>query len=244
MTFMRFQALIPAMSDTRSASCSSSAQVILAPARLPRQCGSAHGAGPRRPRRRASMSCGPGSKSAKGRSNMTRASAGLSRMNVRRAAIVCCRRFVRHQPGPLARGGVRAAGIPRRIRPGSGRLCRCRRSRQVIVRLSFEVTASLAAGGGQTAVSELPCCSGDGGGDDVGRVPIEAGACPVVAHGGARVGVGGGLLHITQRDPASRAAVMNACLSVCGLTFFVIPARRVTRRTIRAACRRGCPRRR
>jgi hypothetical protein len=25
--------------------------------------------------------------------------------------------------------------------------------------------------------------------------------CPVVAHGGARVGVGGGLLHISQRHP-------------------------------------------
>ena len=78
---------------------------------------------------------------------------------------------------------------------------RCRRSRQVIVRLSFEVTASLAAGGGQTAVSELPRCSGDVGGDDVGRVPVEAGPCPVVAHGGARVGVRGGLLHVAQRHP-------------------------------------------
>jgi hypothetical protein len=38
--------------------------------------------------------------------------------------------------------------------------------------------------------------------------------------------------------PASRAAVMNACRSVCGLPCLVIPARRVTRRTIRAApCR-------
>jgi hypothetical protein len=34
------------------------------------------------------------------------------------------------------------------------------------------------------------------------------------------------------------AAVMNACRSVCGLTYLLIPARRVTRRTILAApCR-------
>src|ERR1039457_5828326 len=38
--------------------------------------------------------------------------------------------------------------------------------------------------------------------------------------------------------PASRAAVMNACLSVCGPTFLLIPARLATRRTIRPApCR-------
>src|SRR5579859_5130333 len=38
--------------------------------------------------------------------------------------------------------------------------------------------------------------------------------------------------------PASRAAVMNACLRVCGPTFLVIPGRRATRRTSRpAACR-------
>src|SRR5271168_2272514 len=38
--------------------------------------------------------------------------------------------------------------------------------------------------------------------------------------------------------PASSAAVMNACRSVCRLTCLAIPARRVTRRTIRAApCR-------
>src|SRR5438270_648769 len=43
--------------------------------------------------------------------------------------------------------------------------------------------------------------------------------------------------------PASRAAVMNACRSVCGPTGLVIPARTATRRTIRAApCRSSrCP---
>ena len=38
--------------------------------------------------------------------------------------------------------------------------------------------------------------------------------------------------------PASSAAVMNACRSVCGLTCLAMPARRVTRRTVRGApCR-------
>jgi hypothetical protein len=47
-----------------------------------------------------------------------------------------------------------------------------------------------------------------------------------------------GFLHIPQGTPASRAAVMNARLSVCGPAGLVIPARRAARRTIRAApCR-------
>src|SRR5580693_9472618 len=62
------------------------------------------------------------------------------------------------------------------------------------------VAVSLAAGGGQTALRELSCCSGDAGGDDVGGVPVEAGAGAVVAHGGARVGAGCGLLHVAERD--------------------------------------------
>ncbi len=42
--------------------------------------------------------------------------------------------------------------------------------------------------------------------------------------------------------PASRAAVMNACRSVCGLIFLSSPARRATRRTIRPAlCRSMAP---
>jgi hypothetical protein len=32
-------------------------------------------------------------------------------------------------------------------------------------------------------------------------VPVQAGPRPVVAHRGARVGVGGGFLHVAQRDP-------------------------------------------
>ena len=51
-------------------------------------------------------------------------------------------------------------------------------------------------------VAELPRCSGYVGGDDVGGVPVQAGPRAVVAHGGARVGVGGSLLHVAQRDPS------------------------------------------
>jgi hypothetical protein len=48
----------------------------------------------------------------------------------------------------------------------------------------------------------LPRCPCEEGGDDVGRVPVQAGPGPVVAHGGARVGMGGGgLLHVPQRHP-------------------------------------------
>jgi hypothetical protein len=41
---------------------------------------------------------------------------------------------------------------------------------------------------------------GDVGGDDIGGVSVQRGAGPVVAHGGVRVGVRGGLLHVAQRD--------------------------------------------
>jgi len=47
----------------------------------------------------------------------------------------------------------------------------------------------------------LPGCSGDERGDDVRGVPVQAGAGPVIPHRGARVGVGGGFLHVPQRHP-------------------------------------------
>ena len=50
------------------------------------------------------------------------------------------------------------------------------------------------------ACSCRPCCSRDEGGDDVGGVPVETAAGPVVSHCGSRVSVTGCLLHITQRD--------------------------------------------
>src|SRR5215472_14706567 len=49
-------------------------------------------------------------------------------------------------------------------------------------------------------VGYLPRGSGKVGGDDVGGVPVEAAAGPVVAHRRAWVGVGGGFLHVAKRD--------------------------------------------
>jgi hypothetical protein len=46
----------------------------------------------------------------------------------------------------------------------------------------------------------LPGGAGHVGGDDVGRVPVQAAAGPLVPHGGSRVSVGGGLLNVAQRD--------------------------------------------
>ena len=43
--------------------------------------------------------------------------------------------------------------------------------------------------------------SGEVGGDDVGGVPVEAAAGPVVAHRCARIGVRGRFLHVAERDP-------------------------------------------
>lgn len=42
--------------------------------------------------------------------------------------------------------------------------------------------------------------AGEECGDDVGGVSVEGDAGSVVAHGGARVGVAGGFLHVTQWD--------------------------------------------
>src|ERR1700724_2139126 len=41
----------------------------------------------------------------------------------------------------------------------------------------------------------------DKGSDDIGGVPVQAAAGPVVPHRGPRIRVGGGLLHIAQRYP-------------------------------------------
>jgi len=53
------------------------------------------------------------------------------------------------------------------------------------------------------------------------------------------IGVGGGVLHVAQRDPGVQTAAVNErARSVCGPTGLMIPARRAARRTIRAApCR-------
>jgi hypothetical protein len=46
----------------------------------------------------------------------------------------------------------------------------------------------------------LPGGSGDVGGDDIGGVPVQGDPGPVVGHGCAGVGVGGGFLHVAERD--------------------------------------------
>ena len=62
----------------------------------------------------------------------------------------------------------------------------------------------LAVGPPDGAVSRcgLPGGAGDVRGDDVGSVPVQASAGPVVPHCGSRVSVGGGLLHIAQQNPS------------------------------------------
>jgi hypothetical protein len=99
-------------------------------------------------------------------------------------------------------------------------------------------------GAGGSAAWRLPavfCDPGgscDVGGIDVGCAPVQRCPGPVV-----RMVVRGWAWEAascTSRSGtgASRAAVMNACLSVCGPIFLSRPARRATRRTIRpAACR-------
>jgi hypothetical protein len=72
-------------------------------------------------------------------------------------------------------------------------------------------------------------------GNDVGGVPVQSLAAAVVAHGGTRVGVRGGLLDVAQRHAGVRAAVMNEWRRLCGEIRFVNPARRASRLTVRSA---------
>jgi hypothetical protein len=57
--------------------------------------------------------------------------------------------------------------------------------------------------GGATAspVRVLPGGTSDVGRHDIGRVPVQAPAGPVISHRGPRVSMRGGLLHIAQRHP-------------------------------------------
>jgi hypothetical protein len=71
-------------------------------------------------------------------------------------------------------------------------------------------------------------------GDDIGRVPVQAAAGPVVPHRGSRVSMGCGLLYVAQRDPG----IERGGYERVGVTVLPIPARRATLRTIRPApCR-------
>ena len=57
---------------------------------------------------------------------------------------------------------------------------------------------------------------GEKGNHDIGGMAVERAASPVVTHGRARVGVAGCFLHVPQRYPASRAAVMSEWRKLCG----------------------------
>ena len=61
--------------------------------------------------------------------------------------------------------------------------------------LSCRLTAVAARRWG-TPASRLPGGTRDVGGDDVGRVPVQAAAGSVIPHRGARICVRGGLLHV------------------------------------------------
>jgi hypothetical protein len=50
--------------------------------------------------------------------------------------------------------------------------------------------------GGADDLRDLAGGAGEVGGDDVGGVAVEGASSAVVAHGGARVGVGGGFLNV------------------------------------------------
>ena len=52
----------------------------------------------------------------------------------------------------------------------------------------------------------LPGNSDDVGGDDVGGMPVERGAGPVIAHRGARISVRSGFLHVPERDPGDQGS--------------------------------------
>jgi hypothetical protein len=89
------------------------------------------------------------------------------------------------------------------------------------------------------ASQSLPGGTGEVGGDDVGRVPVQA-AARTRSYLMVVLGSACEAASCTSRSgtPAPGAAVMNACRGVCGPAGLVIRARRAARRTIRAApCR-------
>jgi hypothetical protein len=101
--------------------------------------------------------------------------------------------------------------------------------------------AGLVAGDGQ-AGPDLGCqlsrCPAMLGGDVVGRMAVQAGPCPVVAHGRARVGVRGGLLDVAQRDPGVEGGGDERVSQRVRADVLGDPGAAGDRRTIRAApCR-------
>jgi hypothetical protein len=64
----------------------------------------------------------------------------------------------------------------------------------------------------------------DIGGEEVDAVLVEGAAGAAVMLGGARVGVAGQDLRVTEGTPASRALVIAACRRECGLMCLGMPA--------------------
>jgi hypothetical protein len=77
----------------------------------------------------------------------------------------------------------------------------------------------LAAGGRQAGLfpadARLPGSARDVSRDDVGGVPVQAAAGPVVPHRGSRIAMRGGFLHVAQRDPGvqSGSGALKASLT-------------------------------
>ena len=131
-------------------------------------------------------------------------------------------------PAPGDQPGASKSGVaPSRPTVVAARIGRSRR-------LKRRVTRPVSAPRADHLRMWLPAGAGDEGGHDVGGMPIEAVAGPVVAHGGARGRRG-------RRRPgrravgtaASKAAVMKLCRRLCGEIRLVIPAARASRFTIR-----------
>jgi hypothetical protein len=88
------------------------------------------------------------------------------------------------------RGGhhpVRHTPRTRDLHPSPTRVPGNRRERVLLMLDKFGPGYPLSGGAGQKR------------GHDIGCVAVERASAPVVAHGGARVGVAGGLLHVSQR---------------------------------------------
>jgi hypothetical protein len=87
---------------------------------------------------------------------------------------------------------------------------------------------------GQSGPEQSRCSdAGDVGGEEVHAVAVEVAAGAVVVLGGAGVGVAGQDLGVAKRHAASRALVIAAWRSECGLMCRGIAAAFAIRATIR-----------
>jgi hypothetical protein len=72
----------------------------------------------------------------------------------------------------------------------------------------------------------MPCGTGEVGGDDVSRVPVQAAAGPVIPHRRPRIRARGGLLDIAQRHSGVQGGCDESVPQRVGVTVLAIPARR------------------